>query len=126
MFGGHTPLHYPQARSFHAKLHNALYTGPLYRWLARGVSRFQALNTHEYGLYRRLFPGHQVYKIYNPFDADVYRTTAPTQAPGPAFDPKRLHILWVGRLTEQKGVAALCQLVDSLPAANQAGLCGTS
>lgn len=115
MFGGHTPLSYPRATTFHAKLHNALYTGAIYRHLASEVSGFHCLNTYEDGLYRKLFPDRPVSKIYNPFDLSAYRKMASSISRPIEADPRRTNILWVGRLTEQKGVDRLCALIEKTP-----------
>jgi len=114
IFGGHTPLCYPRARSFHAKLHNLLYTGWFYRFLSSGVDRFHVLNQFEHQLYRRLFPRRMVYKINNPFDSAAYRRQARAHHHGFGFSKAHRHILWAGRLSEQKGVHTLVQLITEL------------
>jgi len=113
VFGGHTALQYPNATSLHAKLHNYLYGGGLYKFLASGVSRFHVLNGAEEAAYRRLFPSKPVYKIYNPFDSKAFRQQAheyPYTLKN--LDHHNINILWLGRLTEQKGVKDLSQIIE--------------
>jgi glycosyltransferase involved in cell wall biosynthesis len=113
VFGGHTPLHYANPQSFHARLHNMLYGGRLYRFLASGVHKFHALNNDETSLYKQHFPNRQVTKIYNPFDLAAFKKTA-VQHVYPRlndFDTTVINILWVGRLTEQKGVTDLAAII---------------
>lgn len=120
IFGGHTPLRYPIATSFHAKLHNYLYASRLYRFLANGVQAFHAINTYEASLYQELFPGKEVRKIYNPFDIGRFRTLAQDN-PYPLAHVSKQHvnILWAGRLTEQKGVRDLPLIIGQLNADEQ-------
>jgi glycosyltransferase involved in cell wall biosynthesis len=111
IFGGHTPLCYPLSQSFHAKLHNALYSSRLYRYLADGVDKFHAINSYEAILYAKLFPKRQVAKIYNPFDINVFKQNAKKNIYNVSKQKNTIRILWVGRLTEQKGVQDLANVV---------------
>jgi glycosyltransferase involved in cell wall biosynthesis len=114
VFGGHTPLKYPQPQSFHAKLHNYLYDSP-YRWLAGKVHKFHVLNDFELGLYKHRFPEQGVFKIYNPFDIAAFRATKPSVSKKIlTFDDQAINILWVGRLTEQKGVNDLVHIIRTI------------
>ncbi len=116
VFGGHTALKYPEAKSFHAKLHNFLYNGVIYKYLAGGVKKFHVLNDQEYISYTKLFSKHRVRKIYNPFDVEVFQKNA-LKNPYPLnLDSSELRVLWAGRLTEQKGVSDLIQIVKSVNA----------
>lgn len=116
VFGGHTPLHYPDQKTFGGKLHNALYMGWPYRFFAGGVSKFHALNTQEEKNYRKQFPSKPVEQVYNPFDADKFKLSAKqnTFPSIDSFSEKKINILWAGRLTEQKGVADLSRLIPEV------------
>jgi glycosyltransferase involved in cell wall biosynthesis len=114
IFGCHTQHYYPIARSFHARLHNFLYTSWLYNRWARGVAGFHVINQFTFDLLRRQFPGKPIWKILHPFDAVEFDRRATLTPPDPTFDKARFHIVWVGRLTEQKGVAELVRLMDEL------------
>lgn len=109
IFGCHTPLHYPMARSIHARFHNYLYHNWFYRWLGKHVSRFHAINSTDERKLQSLFGSERVVKIYNPFDFQMFRQQD-ARFPFP-FDRTRRNVLWVGRLTEQKGVDDLVAIV---------------
>lgn len=114
VMGCHTQHYYPIARSFHARLHNLLYTSWLYNRWARGVAGFHVINQFTFEVLRRQFPAKPIWKILHPFDAVEFARRAELAPPVPAFDKARFHIAWVGRLTEQKGVAELVRLIDEI------------
>lgn len=118
IFGGHTPIFYPVANSFHSKLHNFLYGSFIYKFLAGGVHKFHALNDADAARYKKLFPRRSVERIYNPFDIAAFRSQAEqAQFELAQADSQTIRILWLGRLSEQKGVQDLPQII---PAVNQA------
>ncbi len=114
IFGGHTPLEYPNPASFHPRLHNFLYGSFIYRFLASGVTRFHAINTHEKSLYAKQFGENKVVKVYNPFDITAFQNQADQHRAPYDFDQNRTNILWVGRLTEQKGIYDLVQIIPEV------------
>lgn len=115
VFGGHTPLQYPDPQSFHARLHNFLYGSMIYQFLASGVKQFHAINEYETKLYARLFPHKKVTKIYNPFDIKKFKELSNQYVyDGFRESPLAINILWVGRLTEQKGVLDLVKVIDGV------------
>jgi glycosyltransferase involved in cell wall biosynthesis len=118
IFGGHTPIFYPVANSFHAKLHNFLYGSFIYKFLAGGVRKFHALNDADAARYHQLFPKRSVQRIYNPFDIALFRERAETMRYElDKTDDDTIRILWLGRLSEQKGVQDLPKII---PAVNKA------
>jgi glycosyltransferase involved in cell wall biosynthesis len=124
IFGGHTPIFYPVANSFHARLHNFLYGSFLYKFLAGGVHKFHALNDADAARYRQLFPRRDVQRIYNPFDIAAFRERAALQQYElePAGDDT-IRILWLGRLSEQKGVQDLATIIPAVnKSAGEAGV----
>jgi glycosyltransferase involved in cell wall biosynthesis len=115
IFGGHTPIYYPNATSFHGKLHNFLYGSFIYRFLAGGVQKFHALNDSDASRFKKLFPKREVRRIYNPFDVTAFRAAARKQVYDlGTFDPEAIHILWLGRLSEQKGVSDLARIIPAV------------
>jgi glycosyltransferase involved in cell wall biosynthesis len=117
IFGGHTAIYYPVADSFHTKLHNFLYGSFIYRFLAGGVQKFHALNDADAERYHHLFPRREVQRIYNPFDITAFQNRARTTPYDfKDFDEQAIHILWLGRLTEQKGVTDLEQIIPAVNA----------
>jgi glycosyltransferase involved in cell wall biosynthesis len=124
IFGGHTPIYYPIATSFHSKLHNFLYGSYIYRFLAGGVQKFHALNDADAARFRKLFPRRSVQRIYNPFDVESFRRGARTHTYDiSGFDKTAIHILWLGRLSEQKGIDDLDTIIPAVNArADSAGV----
>lgn len=114
VFGGHTPLHYPNPTTKYAKLHNMLYTGSVYKTLAAGVARFHALNSHEEKIYNRLFPNKEIRKIYNPFDSSNFINQGKTHPLKIKLAGNKVNILWLGRLTEQKGISDLTEIIKNV------------
>src|SRR5437588_1030851 len=114
VFGGHTALYYPNPASFHAKLHNYLYTGPVYKILASGVRKFHALNSEEEKLYKKLFPKREIRKIYNPFDMQAFASQAKENQYRLKLNQDAIKILWLGRLTEQKGIRSLATTIEQV------------
>jgi glycosyltransferase involved in cell wall biosynthesis len=115
LLGGHTPLRYPKPKSLQSKLHNFLYSGNVYQILGSGVKKFHAINGYDGRLYTSLFPNREVQVIANPFDLIVFNHQAKKyDASIYKFDKSKINILWVGRLTEQKGIEDLCKIVKSI------------
>jgi len=117
IFGGHTPIFFPIATAFHSKLHNFLYASFLYRFLAGGVQAFHALNDADAARYKKLFSRHEVRRIYNPFDVASFRAAAdrwPYVLKARTAGPQPIRILWLGRLSEQKGVDRLAAIIPEV------------
>lgn len=109
IYGFHTPVHYEKTYSLHDKLHNILYSSYLYRFLLSGCSALHVLNSYDENLLHKRFPALSVIKIPNPFDYHAF-TTLPKH---PTFHlPKNaFNILWVGRLTKEKGSEELSEII---------------
>ncbi len=119
IFGCHIPHVYPIAETLHAKLHNFLFTSPLYNWLAGGVRAFHVINNSTLEIMSRQFPGRRVQKIYYPFDFDAFAANADQFPFEGRFDEGKFNIVWIGRLVEQKGVQDLVKLIDKINPAHQ-------
>lgn len=114
VFGCHIPHVYPIAEKFHAKLHNFLFTSPLYNWLASGIRGFHVINNSTLEVMSRQFPKRIVRKIYYPFDFAAFAANAERFPFDGTFDRTKFNVVWIGRLVEQKGVADLVRLIDRL------------
>lgn len=104
--GVHTPIHYPYAPSFHAKLHNLLYLGLPYKYLLKGVSRIHVPNSNDYELTKDRLRCKRVNKILYPFQSHKKRIRT--------NESTKFRIIFVGRITEQKGVDVLIDCVSRL------------
>lgn len=109
--GVHTPLHLPIATNFHAKLHNYIYLGFLYKWLTNGVALVHLSNSYTKDLVDRLF-NIPTKLIYYPFSTDEIQESARTKKANYEFDKKKFNIMFAARMTEQKGVDTLVWLTE--------------
>jgi len=66
----------------------------------------------------------KIHVIYNGIDLAEYRRTADTQAlTDYGVDPNRPYVLFVGRITRQKGVTHLVDAIEHMPPETQVVLC---
>jgi starch synthase len=66
----------------------------------------------------------RIHVIYNGIDLDEYRQTSDTSALVKyGVDPAKPYVLFVGRITRQKGVTHLVEAIQHLPAETQVVLC---
>ena len=112
VFGCHCPHRFIGASTLHSRLHNLLYASPLYTRLAKGVAGFHTISGGDTAAIERQFPDHPVVQIPNPFDAVGYAEQAAQTKPPFAVDAAKFNILWAGRLTGQKGVAELLEVIE--------------
>lgn len=119
VFGCHTPIYYPTSKSLSSKLHNFFYLGFLYKWLADGVLAFHVTNASDKILLSDIFPKRKIFMIYNPFDLSRFEENISRYTFDFKFDSEKVNILWVARLTEQKGVKSLIRIIDEI---NRRGL----
>ena len=112
VFGCHCPHRFIVASTLHRRLHNLLYISPLYTRLAKGVAGFHTISSGDTGAIERQFPDHSVVQIPNPFDAVGFAEQAEQIKPPFAVDAAKFNILWAGRLTGQKGVMQLLEVIE--------------
>jgi len=111
IFGCHTPAKYEHPKSLLSKLHNLIYGGKIYKYLVGEVAAFHVLNSEEKNFYKKSFPNTPIFMLPNPFNKSKFVATARLNRSRIA-DSNDKKILWVGRLTEQKGVDDLLLLID--------------
>jgi len=114
IFGCHTPLCYPLATSLQSKLHNFLYGSFVYKYLASGVKIFHVTNTFDELYVQKLFPDKKISKIYNPLHVDELAKLSKQYRYLSNWNKSKVNILWVGRLTEQKGIPELLWIITEL------------
>ncbi|MBU1132067.1 glycosyltransferase family 4 protein, partial [Patescibacteria group bacterium] len=108
-----TPIYYPIANSWRAKLHNLLYIGRFYRFLTKEAALFQVKNSLDQKKLENIFPREKIVKIYNFFDEDFLRNSEHEAVDFPS-DRTKFNILWIGRLTEQKGIDKLAEIIEAV------------
>jgi glycosyltransferase involved in cell wall biosynthesis len=101
---------YPRATSAQARLHNALYLGRVYRALLRGVSAVHVSNSYDASLFPAMhrWPRDRVVRIPYPYTAEI------DEPPRRFTSSQSLRVLWAARLTEQKGVDTLLNIVHAI------------
>lgn len=114
IFGCHTPVYYPVADSIQSKLHNFLYNGFVYKYLAKGVRKFHVLNSEDASCLGKLFPKRSIIKIYNPFDYNEFIQKAEKYKYNFSLDKSKLNIIWAGKLIEQKGIDDLIKIINMI------------
>lgn len=105
--GFHTPIHYAKTPTIQARMHNLLYSSFYYRSLLKQAAGFHVLNTYHEEKLTKMLPGKPVARIYNPVDASLFKL-----ASGKRNDT--LRVLWIGRLTRDKGCDDLVRLIKRL------------
>ena len=103
--GIHTPIFYPYVGSRHARIHNWLYLGPIYRLLLAGVKLVIVHNEDDLHFCQDKFPHIRTVKILH-----GYKTGSGVLQ---LRDENRdTHVLFVGRLVEPKGIDVFLDTVD--------------
>ena len=114
IFGCHTPIYYPTTKSVQSKLHNILYNGFVYKFLASGIKIFHTINSSDEKRLKRLFSKKEIIKICNPFDFNEFIQKAEKYKFDFNFDKTKFNVLWTGRLTEQKGTDDLIEIINKI------------
>lgn len=114
VFSCGTPLHYPVAQSLSSMVHNYIYSGFVYKYFASGVTAFHVKNSDDEKNVRILFRNKKVAKIFNAVDQDELVCKDERVVRGTTFDEQKINIVWVGRLTEQKGVDDLIKILTEI------------
>jgi glycosyltransferase involved in cell wall biosynthesis len=111
--GVHTPISYPVAKTFHERLHNFLYVGPIYGWLLAGCRLVHLSNSFTKKLVDTTYDVVTKF-VYYPFSVgDMLKQAKKTKS---AFRRKRskIHFVFLARMTQQKGVESLVRILDAL------------
>jgi len=106
IIGVHTPIYYPNTPSLSARLHNLVYTGFVYRQLTKNLKLIQVNNHDDLKLVSSKLKFPNVKVIGQAFDI-------PALTRRQRHDGK-LRILFVGRLTEAKGISLLTEVIKRL------------
>jgi glycosyltransferase involved in cell wall biosynthesis len=113
--GVHTPLFYPNVKTWSAKFHNFLYSSFLYRWLLKGTKAIHVSNKFTAELVRKNFRV-EAELIYYPFSVENIAHAAQIKSTPISFEQDKFNIIYSGRLGEQKGTDILLDIIRWLDA----------
>jgi glycosyltransferase involved in cell wall biosynthesis len=108
--GVHTPLVYPETISLSQKLHNFLYSSFFYKWLLKGTKYVHVSNRSAKELVEKDF-GIDCFFIPYPFSVTELHKLAKNNRSDIHFDLSKRNIIFLGRLSEQKGVDTLINIL---------------
>jgi len=111
--GVHTPIIYPSTGSFMSKLHNLLYLSFIYKWLLRGAKCIHLSNEFTKKLVDKNFKIKSK-KIYYPFSKKYLIIENNSLELDIKFDNNKINIVFIARLTEQKGINSLVRIVAAI------------
>jgi glycosyltransferase involved in cell wall biosynthesis len=107
--GVHTPLWYPHAVSRQARLHNILYLSRAYSVLLAGTRAVHVANAFDeaHFLGTRGWPPDRIFRI-------PYPISVGDEPMGEAVGGGPLRVLWAARMTHQKGVETLLDIIAAI------------
>lgn len=106
VYGVHTTITYPSPHTFAGIIHNLIYGSRLYLKLINSASGIHVLNAETQHYFTRSFPSKSVFVSHNAIDSRVFYPEVKI-----ANLPGKFKIIWVGRLSEQKGVEELINII---------------
>lgn len=106
IYGIHTAISYEAPATLTGIFHNYLYHGYLFRAMLANAYGFHSLNKETYLYLKQMFPAKRHLLLPNAINSELFRGTVSKH------DLKNVYkILWVGRLTDQKGIFELIQII---------------
>jgi glycosyltransferase involved in cell wall biosynthesis len=105
IIGIHTPIYYPYTPSFSAKLHNFIYCSKFYEWLINDASQIKVNTNDDKNLLTDMFGHDNVKVVPHAFQAEGHNQVQNKS--------KLLRVLFVGRITEQKGIDILVKIIET-------------
>lgn len=111
--GVHTPINYPETKSLISKLHNFLYSGFIYRWLLRGAKCVHICNSSTKYIIENKFKLNSKLVFY-PFSTQNIFESARNYKFNINFDCGKKNIIFLGRLSEQKGFRTLVNIIGEI------------
>ncbi len=114
IIGFHTPVQYHLTPTIQSKMHNVIYDSQLYRKLLSNADAFHVLNSYHEQAVRKMVSNTPVYHIANPVKSETVgkKGNIVRLSSGP------IRILWIGRLTQDKGADDLIWLIRNLHTAS--------
>lgn len=110
IFGFHSPIQYVRPHSIQGKMHNVIYNSRIYSMLISKSWAFHVINSFDLALLRGRFPLKRVKLIHNPFDFTSFSGVKLKES----SQDRTFTLLWVGRLTKEKGTDLLISVIKAL------------
>ena len=107
IIGVHTPMQYVNEKSVSSRIHNILYGPLIYKKLARHITSTQVHNSSDLETLSKVYRMKNVSLIYQPFELN--------ESTGMKKQDDCLNVLFVGRLTEAKGIDLLEEVLERIP-----------
>ena len=108
VFGFHTPIQYPVARTFKSKLHNLLYTSRFYNYMIGGSKvRALVLTENDKKIMIKYNSKQRIKVIPNPIDDALFVNKVQKKS-------NRFSVYYIGRMTEQKGIDTIRDSINEL------------
>jgi glycosyltransferase involved in cell wall biosynthesis len=104
--GVHTAIYYPAAKALNAKLHNFLYTGMIYKSLLKHTKLMTVLNAEDLKFIQEKLGRNDVKVIHYPFAVPPLKQVR--------HDTDEFRLLFVGRLSQQKGLPLLEDIIQKI------------
>lgn len=106
VYGIHTAIIYESPSTLTGRFHNFIYCSPVFRALLANAHSFHSLNKETYDYLKQYFPLKSNLLLPNGVDPNTFRDRVRPR------DPKTFKVIWVGRLTDQKGVHNLIKIIQ--------------
>ena len=111
--GVHTPIFYPITKSLISKLHNFLYLGFIYKILLNKVKCIHLSNKFTKDLVDKKFKI-DTELIYYPFSTTNMKDKSISNICELKFSDNKINVIFIARLTEQKGIDILINIIKNL------------
>jgi glycosyltransferase involved in cell wall biosynthesis len=108
--GIHTPIYYPYTPSVSSKLHNFIYCSKFYKWLISDALQVKVNTQDDRKLVMNLLGHDNVRVVPHAFQTNNHKQVRNSS--------NILRVLFVGRITEQKGIDILISIVEAQKANN--------
>jgi len=111
--GMHTAVFYPQAESILEKIHNFIYSGFIYRFFLHGIKHIHVTNKFaKKFLFRKLKKESDL--IYYSISVEEISAIAKQNKSGINFDNEKINIIFLGRISKQKGIDTLFGIINRI------------
>lgn len=113
IIGMHTPLCYPETKSFISKLHNFIYSSFAYKWFLQGAKCVHVSNKYTKEFIDKNFKIKSKFIYYSFSEKTVFELAQKNQSII-RFNKDEKNIVFIGRIGEQKGIDIMIKLIEDI------------